>query len=86
MPPFVASGVLHIDPAEPTVAHIAAFHGGLTRSLLRELLDKLLSIGVTHVHARRADGHRLPFSVPGPGGVLITDLVAVAGRIKQRRT
>lgn len=86
MPPFVASGVLHIDPAEPTVAHIAAFHGGLTRAHLRELLDKLLSIGVTHVHARRADGHRLPFSVPGPGGVLITDLVAVAGRIKQRRT
>lgn len=86
MPPFVASGVLHIDPAVPTVAHVAAFHGDVTRSLLRELVDKLLSIGVTHVHARRADGHRLPFSVPGPGGVLIIDLIAVAGRInKQKR-
>ena len=86
MPAFVASGVLHISRDEPTVAHIAAFHGGMNRAHLRELLDKLLSTGVTHVHARRADGHRLPFSVPGPDGILITDLVAAAGRInKQQR-
>lgn len=86
-PPFVASGVIHIDPAEPTVAHFAAFHGDLTRPLLRELLGKLLSIGVTHVHSLRADGHGLPFSVPGMDGVLVIDLVALADRVnKQHRT
>lgn len=80
MPPFVASGVIHIDPAEPTVAHFMAFHGGLTRVLLRELLEKLLSIGVTHVHATRADGHSLPFATLRDG-VLVADLEAIARRM-----
>lgn len=84
-PPFVASGVIHIDPAEPTVAHFMAFHGDLTRTLLRELLGKLLSIGVTHVHSLRADGHGLPFSVPRIDGVLVTDLVALASRVSRSK-
>lgn len=81
-PPFVASGVIHIDPTEPTVAHFAAFHGQLNRKLIRELVDKLLSIGVTQVHSTRADGHSLPFSEMH-NGVLVTDLVALQTRFSR---
>lgn len=80
-PAFVASGVLEIDPAVPTVARLLAFKGDLTRTLLRELLDKLLSIGITHVHSTRRDGHSLPFSSQRDDGVLVTDLVALQRRL-----
>lgn len=84
MPAFVASGVIHIDPTEPTVAHFTAFRGSLTRTLIRELIDKLISIGVTHVHSLRADGHGLPFSQV-QNGVWVTDLVALSERFTNSR-
>lgn len=84
MPAFVASGVLHISQDEPTVAHIAAFRGRLTRPLLRELLATFLSLGVTTVHSHRADGHSLPFSERRPDGVFVTDLVALSDRVNKK--
>ena len=85
MPKFVAGGVVHIHPAEPSVAHFSAFKGGLTRKLIRELVEKLQEIGITHVHSKRADGHRLPCSVAMPDGSLVTDLEMVMARCFRKR-
>ena len=83
MPDFVASGVLEVDRVDPSIGRLLAFHGDLSRRLLRELLDKLLGMGITHIHATRKDRHRLPFSTLRDDGVFITDLVALRARVNR---
>lgn len=70
MPPIDAVFVLHADPVEPGAVWVKGFKGQMCRATLRELLAKLVELGIDTVLATRAEGHVLPLGAMGADGVV----------------
>ena len=63
-----------------TVIWVRMLKGGLSRNLLRQLLQWLLDHDISTVRAHRASGHVLPLAVLQPDGSYSTDVAQLAGR------
>ena len=80
--PFVASAVF--EWVAPRDLWIKAFSGRLTRRTLRDLLTKLVELGVHTVLARRADGHILPLGVTDAEGVTRIRVADLSARFSRQ--
>lgn len=66
----------------PKVIWIRGFHGTLTRKLLRELFQWVLSNGIEKIKAHRASGKTLPFLRHGSRGAEYSEIDVNAIRDK----
>jgi hypothetical protein len=64
----------------PFIVWIRMLRGGLSRALLRNLLEWLVNQGIVTVRAHRAAGHVLPLAKEQPDGSYSTDVQALAAR------
>ncbi len=59
-----------------------AFHGKLSRKLLRDLLRLLINLNVKTLRAQRAEGHTIPGAIDLGDGLYELDVGRLAARVK----
>ena|GEM_PF-4505645 len=82
-PDFVAVATLEVDAHDSTRATMLGFHGKLSPSDVRELVEKLREIGVETLIASRKEGHRLAYSKLIDGWYVV-DLLSLHKRMNRK--
>lgn len=81
-PPFDATCVVQWET--PRIVWLKAFHGRLTRSLMRCLLEWLAENGIHTVKAYRDAAHHLPFGRLQDDGSTVIDVADLVDRFTRR--